>query len=53
MITLEEIIKQNSLLPPIIDTNNSKGMMMLGQAQSRFNSNLPTANRMNNFNLNS
>lgn len=48
MISLEEIIKQNSLLPPIIDTSHQ----LLGQAaqNNRF-SNLPAVNRPNNFSL--
>ena len=43
MISLEEIIKQNSLLPPIMD-NGGKGH---GGPQHRFGSNMPQ--RSNNF----
>ena len=49
MISLEEIIKQNSLLPPISD--NTNGGMNKGHISNRFNSNLPGVghHRVNNF----
>ena len=49
MISLEEIIKQNSLLPPIIDTSHQ--LLSHAAQNNRFSNNLPAVNRPNNFSL--
>ena len=47
IITLEEIIKQNSLLPPIAEPGSSS-MQHQGLHGNRFASNMP-GSRINNF----
>ena len=46
MITLEEIIQRNSLLPPIADSNGSPSK---GQISSRLHGGMPPVSRPNNF----